>query len=198
MQAALRQLGAMITPAGATIDLAIKVEVAAGQVSRFLVSCPGIQNIEVLAGQTLDELAIGEHLANRGEVLVQAAIMEALGPRISVADWRGDPAADKRFAIVSGLAEPAPIAPWPDLAPETLAEEQIRPWLLPSVYERVHGGKSEFLSELRPAAALFLSFAGIDYDADADAGAKLDAFVRWVQAVLAQYDGCLLQLTIGD
>jgi len=198
MQAALRQLGRMSTPAGAAIELAIKVAVAAGPTRRFLVGDPSILNIEVLAGQTLDELALGEHVASRGEVLVQAAIVEALGPRISVADWRSDPATDKRFAIVSGLAAPAPTAPWPDLASETLAEEQIRPWVLSSVYERVRGGKSAFLSELRPAAVLFLSFAGIDYDAEADAGAKLDTFVRWVQAVLAQYDGALLQLTIGD
>jgi Adenylate and Guanylate cyclase catalytic domain len=143
-------------------------------------------------------LAIGEHLASRGDVLVQAAIVETLGPRITVAGWRGDPVAGKRFAIAIGLAEPAPVAPWPNLAPETLSADQIRPWLLPPIYERVRSGKSEFLSELRLTAALFLTFGGIDYDAEADAGAKLDAFVRWVQTVLAQYDGAMLQLTLGD
>jgi CheY-like chemotaxis protein/class 3 adenylate cyclase len=198
MQAALGQLGAMTTPAGAAIELAIKVAVAAGQARRFLVGDPSIQNIEVLAGQTLDDLAIGEHLASRGEVLVQAAIIEALGPRITVTSWYDDPAAGKRFAVVKSLAEPVPIAPWPDLSPETLAEERVRPWLLPTIYERVRSGKSEFLSDLRSAAALFLTFEGIDYDTDAYAGAKLDALVRWVQAVLAHYDGALLQLTIGD
>jgi tetratricopeptide (TPR) repeat protein len=74
----------------------------------------------------------------------------------------------------------------------------MRPWLLPPLYERVRDGKSEFLSELRPAAALFLSFHGIDFDMDDRAGPKLDAFVRWVQAVLAEHDGALVQLTIGD
>jgi CheY-like chemotaxis protein len=198
MQAALARLGAVLTPAGAAIELAIKVAVAAGPARRWLVGDPGIQHLEVLAGQTLDALAIGEHLAGRGEVLVQAAIAETLGPHISVAGWRAEPAAGRRFAIVSGLAEPVPVAPWPDLVPGALATDQIRPWLLPPIYERVRSGKSEFLSELRPAAALFLTFAGIDYDADVDAGARLDAFVRWVQMVLAQYDGALLQLTIGD
>jgi len=81
----------------------------------------------VLAGQTLDELAIGEHLPGRGEVLVQAAIVEALASRITIADWRDDPAAGKRFAVAIGLAEPAPVAPWPDLAPEALAADQVRP-----------------------------------------------------------------------
>nr|MDQ2999509.1 hypothetical protein [Chloroflexota bacterium] len=190
--------GSMNTPAGAAIELAIKVAVAAGPARRFLVGDPAIQNIEVLTGQTLDDLAVGEHLAGRGEVLVQAAMVEDLSARITIADWRADPAAGKRFAVAIGLAEPAPLAPWPDLAPEALSADQVRPWLLPPIYARVHEGKSEFLSELRPAAALFLAFQGIDYDAEAGAGAKLDAFVRWVQVVLARYDGALLQLTIGD
>ena len=33
---------------------------------------------------------------------------------------------------------------------------------------------------------------------DPDAGAKLDTFIRRVQAILTRYDGALLQLTIGD
>ena len=75
---------------------------------------------------------------------------------------------------------------------------QIRPWLLPPVYERLQAGKGEFLAELRPAVVLFLSFGGIDYDGDETAGAKLDAYIRWVQTVLARYEGYLLQLTVGD
>ena len=50
---------------------------------------------------------------------------------------------------------------------------------------------------LRPAIALFLRFEGIEYEADSAAG-QLDVYVRWVQEVLARYEGALLQLTIGD
>jgi hypothetical protein len=45
---------------------------------------------------------------------------------------------------------------------------------------------------------LFLSFGGIDYDRDETAGEKLDAYIRWVQNILARYEGYLLQLTVGD
>ncbi len=47
-------------------------------------------------------------------------------------------------------------APWPTLSPETLTEAQIRPWLLPLVYERLRAGRGRFLAEIRPAVALFL------------------------------------------
>jgi class 3 adenylate cyclase len=157
-----------------------------------------VQLIEVLAGQMLDELARGEHLAQRGEVLVQAAIVEAVGSHMTIAAWRSESALHQQFALVSGLTKPVHAAPWPDLSPDGIAQAQVKSWLLPPVYERVHGGKSEFLSELRPVAALFLMFEGLDYDADAEAGTKLNMFVRWVQTLLRRYGGALLQLTIGD
>ena len=43
-----------------------------------------------------------------------------------------------------------------------------------------------------------LRFGGIDFDGDDDAGSKLDAYIRWVQSILARYEGNMLQLTIGD
>lgn len=100
--------------------------------------------------------------------------------------------------MLSGLADAARAAPWPAIQPESLAPAAGRPWLLRPVYERIYDGKSGFLAELRPVAALFLRFGGIDYDGDEQAGANLDRFVRWVQMVLARYDGSLLQVTIGD
>ena len=43
-----------------------------------------------------------------------------------------------------------------------------------------------------------MSFGGLDYDGDEAAGEKLDAVIRRVQAIVARYEGALLQLTIGD
>jgi tetratricopeptide (TPR) repeat protein len=56
----------------------------------------------------------------------------------------------------------------------------------------------EFLTELRPAVALFMSFEGIDYDGDPDAGLKLDAYIRRVQQIVTRCDGIVSQLVIGD
>ncbi len=57
--------------------------------------------------------------------------------------------------------------------------------------------EQSFLTEFRPCAALFVRFAGIDYDADA-AENQLDAFVTSVQTVADRHDGALIQLTVGD
>jgi adenylate cyclase len=69
---------------------------------------------------------------------------------------------------------------------------------LPAVFEREQSGHGAFLTELRPVGAIFLRFTGIDYDAEAEAGSKLDNFMHRVQSILTRYEGTLVQLTIGD
>jgi predicted ATPase/class 3 adenylate cyclase len=100
--------------------------------------------------------------------------------------------------VVAGLARAVPPDPWPLLPAGALDDAAIRPWMLASVYERLSAGQGQFLAELRPAVALFARFGGIDYDNDEQAAAKLDAYIRWVQQIVARYEGALLQLTIGD
>ena len=56
----------------------------------------------------------------------------------------------------------------------------------------------DFLAELRPTVAVFLRFAGIDYDDDRGRRQKLDAFIRCVQAIVERYRGTLIDLNIGD
>jgi tetratricopeptide (TPR) repeat protein/class 3 adenylate cyclase len=140
-------------------------------------------------------MAAGEHQAERGEVVVEGDTVARLEEQVTVAAWREDTETGESFAVVSGLARQVEEAAWPALAPSALAEEQVRPWLLPPVYERLRTG---FLAELRPGVALFLRFGGLDYDEDDAAGEKLDVYLRWVQRVLARYEGYTFQLTLGD
>ena len=198
MQNAMAQFASVATPTGTSFSLAIKVAVVAGPVRRFLVGDPQVQNLEVIAGRTLDLLAWAEHHARRGEVVADADVVNQAGGQIAVAEWRTDAETGQRVAVISELAEPVPPAPWPDLPPDGLSEAQCRPWLLPEVHKRLCSGTKQFLAELRPAAALFLSFKGVDYDQDDQAGERLDAYVRWVQAEIERYGGSLLQVIVGD
>jgi DNA-binding response OmpR family regulator/predicted metal-dependent HD superfamily phosphohydrolase len=198
MQAAMAPFTSVQTPAGTPVSLAIKVAVAAGPVRRFLVGDPDIQNVEVIAGRTLDHLADAEHQANRGEVVVTAEILEQAGNQLMVSEWRVDHETGQRFAVVAGLTGTVSDRPWPELPPNSLADSRCRPWLWPTVHQRVTSGTKQFLAELRPVAALFLQFGGIDYDADDGAGQKLDAFVRWVQTIIDHHQGTFVQLTVGD
>lgn len=202
MQRVMNQFVAIRTPAGAVISLAIKVAVTAGPARRFLVGDPQIQYIDVLAGSTLDRLDLAEDQARQGEVIVGLEVVDRLGPACQVVAWRQAAGSEQRFALVAGLKTEAAPAPWPPLRTgdnrPVLGENQIRPWLLPPVYARLKAGQGAFLAELRPAVAMFVRFGGLDYDRDDQAGQKLDAYVRWVQNMLAYYEGSLIQLVTGD
>lgn len=198
MQGSMEPFSMVATPTGDSFKLAIKVSIAAGPARRFLVGDPQIQNIETIAGRTIDLMAAGEQLAESEEVLVHEEISSQYPEIIRITEKRIDSGSGETFAVISELTQRVSPEPWIELRKDVLSEEQCRPWLLPTVYEQARGGSKAFLAELRQAVALFLSFSGIDYDLDDQAGEKLDAFTRWVQTVIAQYDGSLIQLSMGD
>ncbi|GIK43899.1 MAG: adenylate/guanylate cyclase domain-containing protein [Chloroflexota bacterium] len=212
MQRAMQSFAALSTPSGAVVSLAIKVAITAGPVRRFLVGDPQLQLLDVLAGQTLDRMARIERLAQKGETLVGEEVAAHLGDSLQIAEWRSELEAEAKAeaepkisaAVITGLVLQSSNLPTfqssPPPLPSTppLTEAQTRPWLLAPAYERLKAGGGHFLAELRTAIALFLSFQGIDYDHDDTAGEKLDAYIRWVQHILARYEGNILQLTIGD
>ena len=198
MQAQMSQLSEVRLPSGPVLPLAVKAVVATGAARRFSVGDPSIQVIDVLAGSILDRLAAAEHQAQKGEVVLDPSTARALAPYVEIDSWREGHSGEGRMGLVSGFDAPVQSSAWPELPGGSLAEEKSRPWLLPAVFERLRHGRGEFLAELRPAVALFLRFSGIDYEGDQEAGAKLDSLIRQVQHVLSQYDGTLIQLTIGD
>jgi adenylate cyclase len=198
MQQAMQPFGNLTFLTGHSLSLAMKVAVTAGTARRFLVGDPGIQVIEAISGDTFKRLAAAEHQANKGEVLLDQRVSSALGDFLTVREWLQDEENGDSFAVVGQLKLSVPPEPWEPLPPDALSEDLVRPWVLPAVYDRLRQGKGEFLAEIRPGVALFLNFQGIDFESDEAAGEKLDRLICQVQHVLMQYDGALLQLTIGD
>jgi adenylate cyclase len=198
MQEKMRQFAVIRAPIQDAPLLAIKVAVALGPIRRFLLGDPTVQIVDVLAGHTLEEMAAAEHMADKGEIVVTERVADELDDQLIIEGWREDAISGERFAVVTGLKEPVADSAWPQLHLDSLTEAQVSAWLLRPVYERLRGSEREFFAELRPAVSLFLQFTGIDYDHDDDAGAKLHAFISWVQSILVLYEGSFIQLTIGD
>lgn len=194
MQQVMDRFSAVITPGNSAIPFGIKVAVAAGEVSRLLVGHPRIMTIDVLAGELMDRVAEAGELVEQDEIVVGEEIVKALR-LIKVAEWRTGESEQK----VALITTPPPLSPrksWPTLPP--LPQENSRNWLLPPVYQRLNQGLGDFLAELRPAVALFAKFSGLDYDKDPEAGEKLNQYIQWVQTVLSNYEGYLLQVIMGD
>lgn len=196
VQRVMAEVRTVTTPGGQTFQLAMKVAVATGAARRFVVGDPDIQLIDVLAGALIDDLAAAEHEANEGEIVLDASAVDALEGRVRLQVVRtGDDG--RTYGVLEGLTVDVPQMP-PAEPARPLREDEVRPWLLPSVYERLREGRGEFLAELRPAIPLFLRFGGIDYDANGNAIEELDKLIRGAQHILRTFGGHALQLTIGD
>ena len=179
------------------ISLGVKVAIASGTVRRFQLGDPAIQYIDTLAGAMIDRLAVVGHMAHTGEILLDESTVSRLHATLSIREWRTFPKTGQRAALFNTLNVPV-ASPGTYVSHSPLTLEQIRPWLLPVIFDQIQSGQGEFLTELCPAVALFMRFDGLNYESDDQVGEKLDTFIRRVQHILVQYEGTLLQLTIGD
>ncbi|MCB8986706.1 MAG: tetratricopeptide repeat protein [Ardenticatenaceae bacterium] len=175
-------------------DLGLKVAVTTGPARRFVVGDPADQLWDTLAGHTIVRLSTAEHLANRGDIVVDEATFQELGDQVQVETWRT--VAQERFAVLSGLVNGAQAVP---AAPplRQLTADELGEWVNTAVFAREQAGQGVFLTELRPVVALFLRFTGISYETD-QGREQLDIFLRQAQAILRLHEGALIQLTIGD
>ncbi|MBI3957820.1 MAG: tetratricopeptide repeat protein [Chloroflexi bacterium] len=192
MQRAVTAFARLDYPGG-QLSLAIKTVVAAGPIQRHRVGDPNSRLIDVLAGGLLERMSEAEQAAGQGELLLDEA--SACGwVEWLIGGWVERNAS--RFLRVQALA--ADLLPQEQEEPISLPEHLVRPWLLSPVYARIRSQQGRFLAELRPAAALFLKFAGLDFEANPEAGEQLDRYIRWVQSVVDRFEGSLIQLTTGD
>ena len=198
MQAAMREFAQVTIPSGVNITLAMKATVASGPVRRFVIGDCNIQLLDVLAGRTLERIAVAQQLALKDEVLVDEATWAQIQTAATLIEWRNQHECE-RFAVVGEL-HGSWMPPDLDIPAEIKqpAADMLSCWLLPAVYERLQAGAGEFLTELRPVVAMFIQFAGIDYDANNEAEQQLNAYVQWMQRVIARYDGALLNIITGD
>ena len=195
MQTAMLAFSRLALPNGRSTTLALKVAIASGPARRFMVGNPDVHYVDVLTGLTISRTATGEHLAQKGEILLDEATFNQLSDALTIQEWRGEPGSE-RFAVISGITNAVDQAIFPDSLPD-LPQVNLRSWVHPLLYEREMSGYASFLTEFRPCLALFLRFSGIDYDSD-EAEQQLDLFVREIQAITARHDGYLMQLTFGD
>ena len=179
-------------------ELSLKIVITSGPARRLVVGDPGIQLIDALAGKTIARLATAERLVQRGEILLDETTLENVRETVSVHEERMDTGTSEKFSVLHSIVNPSESLELSSIKIGAFPPEHLRPWLLAPVYQREQSGMISFLTELRPAVPLFVSFSVIDYDTDEDAEEKLNAFVAHSQRLLAKYDGTLLQLVIGD
>jgi len=198
LQQAMLAFDSIALPNRTTTALTLKVAVASGNARRFVVGDPNIHYMDALAGATVARTSTAEHLATKGDVLVDEATVNVLGEALTIQEWRTDNGTNERFAVIQqGKVSREQRSENTDSQPLTLAPEvsieQLRDWVHKAQVER----EESLLTEFRPCVALFVRFTGIDYDLE-NAQKQLDGFVRSAQRIVERHEGAFLQITIGD
>ena len=151
--------------------------------------------MDVVVGVTIARTATAEHLAQKGEIIVDEATANILGQDLTIQEWSEEQETHERFAVIAELSQSIDPPALMELGATDLAPEVLHPWLHPALVEREGSGPGLLPTEFRPCVALFVRFLGIDYDAD-EASTQLDQFIRQTQAIVARHGGhsCKLRL----
>ena len=197
LQRMMRAYAKITLPDESTTALTLKVAIASGAARRFVVGDSNIQCIDVLAGATVTRTATGEHLAQKGDVVIDGATANALSDIVTIQEWRDDSASGERFAVVASLTQSFDMPIISALDMGYFSREELRAWLHAPLYEREKTGQDSFLTEFRPCTTLFVRFTGIDFDSDAGE-TQLDTFIQAAQQITAHHGGTLMDVTIGD
>jgi adenylate cyclase len=151
----------------------------------------------VLAGSPVDRAASNENYAESGQVIADASILGLVGDRATAL-----PIAPETECVLT-IEPTSPPAQSP-LNYSNLTEQQqqalldvITAYLPPKLYEDL-ASKGSLIGDHRPVTSLFVYFAGLDYDHDADVGAKLQTYVTRSQEIIYRYDGTLNRVLTGD
>jgi adenylate cyclase len=194
LQEAMRPFHTIRLSTGVQLPLSLKVAIATGSARRLVIGDPQIRLWDTLAGETINRMAVGEKLAQQDEIMADEATVEALAGALTIGAWRNNADSGARFAPVLGLGQVVAVCRLVEIAP--LAEGVLQPWLNKRVAGRVRYAPL-LQTEFRPCTAVFVRFMGIAYDEDT-AVFQLDQFIQQVQHTAQQYDGQLIELTIGD
>ena len=195
MEKSIAEVRPVELPGGRRLSVGIRIAVVAGDVRRFLLGDPRLQCIDTLAGSLLDRLDGGLRVAAPAEVLVGEEVAAALGGDLDVADRRAS-ASGEQFVPVRRLKRN--VDPLPLLDVPRVPAAQSRPWVPHQIATRLASGGDSLLAEVRPVVALFIRFDGGQYDDAQSDGKPLDHYVRFVQRTVAELEGDVVELNLGD
>jgi class 3 adenylate cyclase/tetratricopeptide (TPR) repeat protein len=161
-----------------TFTLSVKVGLSFGRVSWGIVSsADGKRAAYYFQGQAIDGCADTQRLANAGEVVVDAAVIEAVEPMAA-----SEPVEDfyRITSVSAGLARPRPIEP-----------DQIEPDIVNRFFPP-QASQQELSGEFRQVVSMFISLPTVR---TVD---QLQVFMQIIFELQGRYGGLLNRLDFGD
>lgn len=190
MQRDMTRYADIPTSAG-TFGLSMKAGLAVGAVYCTNVGDTHTRLEFIIAGPAIDGCSEAEHHAERGEVVVDNALMPYLED-LTIHEERGG------FSVVEGTLADVTPNPLSHVDVPQAAYTLLQRYIPPTVAGRLEAGREEFIDEHRSVTVLFIAFTEYDYVNDAQVGAKLGDYLAQVVAIVNRYDGTLNKVDMGD
>lgn len=196
MQAEARRFSAIETRGG-TFPLAMKIGVSSGPVLLGIVGDASVGLDYFAAGTALDLSAEAEHHAEKGMVSLCPRCVEALGGSLPELD-----VVEGGFGL---LREPLEISvdslPASGICPVGLkmpALEALTDFLPAFMREKAALPEGLQVAEHRRTTTLFLTFKGLDYEADHEVLRKVDAVYGAIAGAVRRFGGAVNKVDMGD
>jgi predicted ATPase len=171
--------------------LSLRVSIAAGDVfAAHLGGVAGRREL-VIAGEPLESIAVAEHEAEPGEVVLTPHARRLVGSRV-IGDERGN-----ECLCASEVASPRGDAGAPAVAAPPCPTERLRPYVPRAVLAQLDAGHGDWLNELRVVSSMFIGVGGVVGSAR-EREALLQSALVVVQTAVERYDGHVNKLLIDD
>ncbi len=177
MQESMADFATLNTSAG-PVALGMKIGIGAGEILSAQVGGGQGRWEYVIAGDPLRQIALAEHQAQQGEII--------LSP-------------EAKIRIHPDLVPPRPLAQpdWDHIPNPEATETALRAFVPRTVLAWLSEELQDWLAVLRPMTVLFVGVEGIDYD-QPDAIGRLHTFLRSAQEVISRYEGNINKLAVDD
>jgi adenylate cyclase len=100
LQEVMRSFRSIPLPNGAIVALTLKATIATGPARRFVLGDPTVNCLDAVAGATIARTSTAEHLAQKGDVILDEATVNALGEALTIKEWRTAENGE-RFAVLT-------------------------------------------------------------------------------------------------
>ena len=215
MQAAMAEFATVSTSQG-EFQLQMKIGLSVGELLEVHAGGVFSRWEYVLAGAPMANMSSAENLADAGQIvadqqvwqLVQGRSQEhchetgpAPGLRSYVCGVEAGPGFYRLTNFWGGLTPtPLNLPDWSELEAAEVAKVStiLRGYIPGAIGSLLESGHRDMLAELKPMSVCFVSFDGIDYGNDPEAGPKLSNFMLDAQEIIYYYEGSVNKLAVGD
>src|SRR5207253_1129528 len=145
----------------------------------------------LLAGPPLIQMALAEHQAEPGEVVLSPESLVCTSSNAT------GTVRDKGYVCLSKLHEPLPLRPAESFSLADHTEQGLQLYTPGAIRSRLAAGQTSWLAELRRISVIFVSLQGLDYKRSDALNCSQEAVVV-LQRVLYRLEGSFNKVSLDD